>query len=103
LNRNNVKEMVMSTWVGIKVMAELVTVLGGLIFIAGVALRGRARDRAISFGAALVGISGLILLLECMFGLLDPRRYPSAILLLVFGTGVTAGVAHNHRKPDQAK
>ncbi len=83
----------MSTWVGIKVMAELVTVLGGLIFISGLALRGRARDIAIRFGAALIGISGLIILLECLFGLLDPNRYPFAILMLLFGTSVTTVAA----------
>jgi hypothetical protein len=64
---------------------------GGLIFIFGLALRGRARDIATVFGAGLVGLSGIIILLECLFGLLDPNRYPFAILMLIFGAGVTTG------------
>jgi hypothetical protein len=102
--RTHFKEMVMSTWVGVKVMAELVAALGGLIFLSGLALRDRARDIAIGFGAALIGISGLIILIECLFGLLDPNRYPSAILMLVFGTGVTTtGMVRKHRKSAQPK
>jgi hypothetical protein len=95
--------MVMSTWVGVKVMAELVTALGGLIFLSGLALRGRARDIAISFGAALVGLSGVVILLECLFGLLDPNRYPSAILMVLFGAGLITGMVRKQRNPAQPK
>ncbi len=98
-----IKEIAMSTWVGVKVMAELVAVGGGLIFISGLALRDRARDIATIFGAGLVGLSGLIILLECMFGLLDPNRYPSAILMLLFGTGVTGGTVYQRRKLAQLR
>lgn len=93
----------MSTWVGVKVLAELVAGLGGLIFLSGLVLRGRARDIAIRFGAALIGLSGLIILLECLFGLLDPNRYPSAILMLLFGAGVTTGMGRKHSNSTQPK
>jgi len=95
--------MVMSTWVGVKVMAELVTALGGLIFLSGLALRGRPREIAISFGAAVIGLSGVVILLECLFGLLDPNRYPSAILMVLFGTGVTIGTVRKQRNPAEPK
>lgn len=88
----------MSTWVGVKIIAELVAAAGGLIFLSGLAFRDRARDIAISLGAGLIGLSGLILLLECLFGLLDPNQYPSAILMLLFGTGVTTDKVSKHRK-----
>ncbi len=87
----------MSIWVGVKVFAELFAAAGGLIFISGLALRSRARDIATVFGAGLIGASGLILLLECLFGLLDPNQYPAALLMLLFGTGVTTVRAQKHR------
>lgn len=93
----------MSTWVGVKVMAELVAALGGLIFLSGLLLRGRVRDLAISVGAALIGTSGLILLIECLFGLLDFNRYPSAIVMLVFGSGVTTGMVRKQTKAAEPK
>ncbi len=93
----------MSTWAGVKVMAELVAALGGLIFLSGLLLRGRARDIAISSGAALIGTSGLILLIECLFGLVDPNRCASAILMLLFGTGVTTGMVSKQRNPAEPK
>jgi hypothetical protein len=90
-----------STAVGVKVMAELVAAAGGLIFISGLALRGRARDFATKCGAAFVGLSGLVILLECLFGLLDANRIPSATLMLLFGTAVTSGVAQKRKNPTQ--
>ncbi len=93
----------MSMAVGVKVMFEIVAGLGALIFISGVALTGRARDIATVFGAGLVGLSGLVILLECLFGLLDPNRYPSAILMLLFGTGVAGGTVYQRRKLAQLR
>jgi len=84
-------------------MAEMVAAAGGLIFLSGLAFRDRARDIAVSFSAALIGLSGLVILLECLFGLLDPNRYPSAILMLLFGTGVTTGMGRKHRNSAQPK
>lgn len=91
----------MSIWVGMKVIAELVTATGGLIFLSGLALRGRSRDIAVGVGAALIGISGFTLLAECLFGLLDPSRYAAAILQFLFGAGVTTSMVR--RKLNCAK
>jgi len=52
----------MSIAVGVKVVFELVACVGVLVFIVGLALRGRARDTAMSWGAAFVGLSGLVIL-----------------------------------------
>lgn len=90
----------MPIWVGIKLIAELVTAAGGLIFLSGLVLRARSRDIAIGLGAALIGISGLILLVECLFGLLDPSRYVSAILMLPFGAGVTTSMVRKECNSD---
>jgi hypothetical protein len=87
----------MSIAVGVKVVFELVACVGVLVFIVGLALRGRARDTAISWGAAFVGFSGLVILLEALFGLLDANRIPSAIIMVLFGAGTAAGVVYSSR------
>lgn len=87
----------MSVAVIVKVLFELLAAAGGLIFISGLILRGRARDIATIVGAGLIGLSGLVILLECLFGLLDPNRFPFAIVMLVFGTGVTTGIVRKQK------
>jgi hypothetical protein len=79
-------------------MAELVAAAGGLIFISGLFLRDRARDIATVWGAGLIGLSGLVILLESLFGLLDANRIPSATLMLIFGTSVAGGLFYKQKK-----
>jgi hypothetical protein len=88
----------MSMAVGVKVIFELVAGLGALIVIVGSAMRGRSRDIATIWGAALVGLSGLVILVESTFGLLDANRIPSAVVMLLLGGGTAAGVAYGLRR-----
>jgi len=88
----------MSSAVGVKVIFELVACAGVLIFIFGLALKGRARDTAIVLGAAFVGLSGLVILTEALFGLLDTNRIPSAVIMLLVGGGTAASVAYGARR-----
>ncbi len=75
----------MFTPVGVKVMAEMVAVAGVLAFIIGLALRGRARASVTGWSAGIIGVAGLVLLVEVLFGLLDTNRILSGMVLLLFG------------------
>ncbi len=88
----------MSMAVGVKVMFELLAALGTLIAMFGLAFRGRFRDIAIVWGAAVVGVSGLVILVEATLGLLDANRIPSALIMLVVGGGTAVGVAYSSRR-----
>jgi hypothetical protein len=77
----------MFTPVGVKVFAEMVAVAAVLTFLVGLALRGRARESVTGWSAAFIGLAGLVLLVEVLFGLLDINRTLSGAVLLVFGAG----------------
>ncbi len=87
----------MSVAVGVKVMCELVAALGALIVMFGLALRGGSRYVATVLGAAVIALSGLVLLVESTFRLLDANRIPSALLMLVFGSAVAAWHLHTRK------
>ncbi len=91
--------MSVSVVVMAKVVADVVAGGGGLVFLTGLALRGRARDWATGWGAKAAGIAGLLLLLGSLFGVVDSGWIPAATLMLVFGTALASGVAIDRKKP----